>query len=169
MDDEHDDRIMEYPAWREAISRIIKDKRTAPGTVFSKRELCQLFMIRYQEPDEPMTRRESDKLELQFLNQFLAFRDGLLEEHQIAITSTKGETYTIVLPREQSLWAEREAHRDMRKMARKLHKRLTNVDYLQLTAEDRKNNADALARLGMLTGMVKQITEFKLSPPDDSA
>jgi hypothetical protein len=168
MDDEHD--IMQYPAWREAIARLVKDKRLQPGTLFTHRELYDMFMVKYPERDVPITPGELAKLELQYLSQLKGFESALLEEHQIALASVKGEGYRIVLPREQTPWAERQGISEVRKAIRKLGTRLTNVDFLQLGPEDRKANADALARLGMMSGMVKQVSEFKLvASSDDSA
>jgi len=106
------------------------------------------------------------KLELQYLSQLNGFQTALLEEHQVALANVKGEGYRIVAPHEQTPWAERQGIADVRKAIRKLATRLTNVDFAQLGTEDRKANADALARLGMMGGMVKQIVEFKLTPTD---
>jgi hypothetical protein len=165
MDDERDDdQLMEYPAWREAINRLVKAKRLTPGTLFTHRELYEMFMVKYPEREIPIKPTELAKLELQYLAQLKGFETTLLEEHQVALANVKGEGYRIVPPQEQTPWAERQGINEVRKAIRKLANRLTNVDFVQLGTEARKANADALARLGMMGGMIKQVTEFKLSP-----
>lgn len=170
MDDERDDdnEPLEYPPWREAIKRLFKAKRLTPGTVFTHRELYDMFMIKYPERDVPISPAELAKVELQYLSQLKGFETALLEEHQVALANVKGEGYRIVPPHEQTPWAERQGIAEVRKAIRKLTHRLTNVDFTQLGTEDRKANADALARLGMMGGMVKQIVEFKLPPTSDT-
>jgi hypothetical protein len=164
--DHDDDTVMQYPAWREAITRLSKSNRLAPGILFTHRELYEMFIVKYPERDIPITPAELAKLELQYLNQLQGFQTALLQEHQVALANVKGEGYRIVKPSEQTPWAERQGVNEIRKAIRKLAERLTNVDFLALGAEDRKVNADALARLGMLGGMLKQATEFKLFPAD---
>ena len=168
MDDEQDDDdgVMQYPAWRQAIKQLVNDKRLTPGALFTHRELHDLFIFKYPERDVAITPADLAKLELQYLSQLNGFQTALLEEHQVALANVKGEGYRIVAPHEQTPWAERQGIADVRKAIRKLATRLTNVDFAQLGTEDRKANADALARLGMMGGMVKQIVEFKLTPTD---
>jgi hypothetical protein len=164
MDDEDDHLTQQYPAWREAISRLVRDKRLMPDTLFEFAELYELFLIKRPLPSTPLA--EAEKLKLQFLAQFVDFEEALLTEHQVALANVRGVGYRIVPPAEQTTWAERHGIAEVRKAVRKLSDRLTNVDFIALGAEDRKANADALARLGMLGGMLKQATEFKLFPTD---
>lgn len=162
-DDEH--LTQQYPAWRAAVSRVVRECRLKPGTLFEFAELYDLFLIK--RPLPTTTLAEAEKLKLQFLGQFVEFEDALLTEHQVALANVRGVGYRIVPPAEQTAWAERQGIAEVRKAVRKLSDRLTNVDFVALGAEERKANADALARLGMLGGMLKQATEFKLFPKKD--
>jgi len=164
MDDEHE-HIMEYPAWREAISRLVRERRLEPEIVFDYAELYELFMIERPLPETPLGKAE--KLKLQFLAQFKEFQAALLTEYQVALGNVRGIGYRIVPPADQTSWAEENGVGDMRKAIRKLSTRLTNVSLADLTIQDRRANADALARLGMLGGMLKQVREFKVIPPAD--
>jgi hypothetical protein len=163
MDDEHE-HVQQYPAWRDAITRLLRDKRLSPDTLFEFSELYELFQIKQPLPSTPLG--EAEKLKLQFLAQFVEFEEALLVEHQVALANVRGVGYRIVAPHEQTAWAERHGISEVRKAVRKLSNRLMNVDFVALGAEDRKSNADALARLGMLGGMLKQVTQFKLFPTD---
>jgi hypothetical protein len=163
MDDERDDHLtQQYPAWREAVTRLVRDHRLKPDTLFEFAELYELFLIKRPLPTTPLA--EAEKAKLQFLAQFVEFEEALLTEHQVALANVRGVGYRIVPPAEQTAWAERHGISEVRKAVRKLSERLTNVDYTAIGADERKANADALARLGMLGGMLKQATEFKLFP-----
>lgn len=160
--------LQQYPAWREAIKAFMQ-ARFAPGDTIDFGWLYDNFLI--TRPVGTTTLAEAQRAELQFLSQFKAFEDALLTEHQIALSNVRGVGYRIVPPAEQTTWAEGQGVQDVKKAIRKLGDRLTNVDLVQLTAEGRKENADALARLAMLSGMVKRTVEkssaFQIAKDDE--
>ena len=86
-------------------------------------------------------------------------RTHLLVEEQIALATIRGYGYRVVPPAEQTRWAETEGIEEVKAAARKMGVRLANVDLTELTDERRKENADALTRLSMLRGMVRQIAK----------
>jgi hypothetical protein len=150
--------LQQYPAWREAIKAFMQE-RFAAGDTVTFDWLYEHFLI--QRPAGSTLLADAQKAELQFLSQFKNFEDALLTEHQIALTNVRGVGYRIVPAAEQTRWAEEEGVGQVKKAIRKLGDRLTNVDLVQITNEQRKENADALARLAMLSGMVKSAVERK--------
>jgi hypothetical protein len=148
--------LQQYPAWREAIKAFM-DERFAPGDTVSFDWLYEHFLI--ARPAGTTALADAQKAELQFLAQYKAFEDALLTEHQIALSNVRGVGYRIVPSAEQTRWAEDSGVTDVKKAIRKLGDRLTNVDLAQLTQDQRRENADALARLAMLSGMVKKTVE----------
>lgn len=148
--------LQQYPAWREAIKSFIGE-RFAQGDTVSFEWLYEHFLI--VRPDGTTPLADAQKAELQFLSQFKAFEDALLTEHQIALSNVRGVGYRIVPAAEQTRWAEESGVSEVKKAIRKLGDRLTNVDLAQLTQDQRRENADALARLAMLSGMVKRTVE----------
>lgn len=150
--------LQQYPAWREAIKAFMEGK-FAPGDTITFDWLYEKFLI--QRPIGTSLLADAQKAELQFLSQFKSFEDALLTEHQIALTNVRGVGYRVVPPGEQTGWAEGQGVGEVKKAVRKLADRLTNIDLTQLTTEQRRENADALARLAMLSGMVKATVEHQ--------
>ena len=108
-------------------------------------------------PKPDMLNSDAEKLKLQFLSAFEMLREYLHVEKQIALATIRGYGYRVIPPADQTKWAENEGMDDIKAAARKLGVRLANVDLTELKDEQRKENADALARLSMLRGMVRQI------------
>lgn len=150
--------LQQYPAWREAIKAFM-DAKFASGDTMTFDWLYEHFLIK--RPLGTTLLADAQKAELQFLGQFKQFEDALLTEHQIALTNVRGVGYRIVPPGEQTGWAEGQGVGEIKKAVRKLADRLTNIDLAQLTVDQRKENADALARLAMLSGMVKATVEHR--------
>lgn len=153
MDESEDDTFL-FPAWKEGIKRF-RDAGFAAGDTVEHGWFFEAFGLQMPAPDTPC--REAEKTRLQFLAAFETMRQVLLEEYQVALASVRSIGYRIVPPAEQTKWAESEGIEDVKHAMRKMASRLTNVDMTAISAERRKDNADALARLSMLSGMVKQI------------
>jgi hypothetical protein len=95
---------------------------------------------------------------------------ALLSDHQVALSNVKGVGYQIVRPPEQTAWAEDQGDAELKKALRKRRDRLVNVNMTSLTQDERRQNADALARLGALAGMAQRTFERKsalnIAPPE---
>jgi len=97
----------------------------------------------------------AERLQLQFLNQFKLFQGALLKNHQIDLTSERGKGYLILAPKDQTKVAFEDGLAEIKKDLRRMVNRLANVDYAQLTAEQRKENADHLAKVAAMSGMIR--------------
>lgn len=148
-----DHLLQQYPPWREAINVFLKEEHK-PGDTLDFKWLYDNFALERPQKDTPF--HQVQKTELQFLAQFKSFEEALLTEYQIALANVRGVGYKIVPPGEQTDWAERTGVGEVKKALRKQRDRLTNIDLPQLTPEQRKANADALARLAMMASMVKR-------------
>lgn len=147
-----------YPAWRQAVQDFVVDGFKGGDTVDFD-WLYQHFHIQRPLPQTPL--EQAQRAELQFLAAFDAFKECLLTDYQIALASVRGVGYKIVPPREQTEWAEKDGYSEIRKVYRKLGNRLSNVALDQLTVDERRKNADALARHAMLRAMVRKISRGK--------
>lgn len=150
--------IQQYPAWREAIKAFMQE-RFAPGDTLTFDWLYKNFLIDRPSPTSSLA--DAQKAELAFLSQFKQFEETLLTEHRIALTNVRGVGHRVVPAAEQTQWAESQGLAEIRKAVRKLSDRLTNVDLVQLTASQRKENADALARMAMMAGMIKSAVQHQ--------
>lgn len=152
--DETEDETFLYPAWKEGLKRF-REAGFAAGDTIEHAWFFEAFGLQMPAPETPC--KEAEKTRLQFLSAFETMRQVLLEEHQVALANVRSRGYRVVPPSEQTKWAENEGILDVKHAMRKMASRLTNVDMTAISAESRKDNADALARLSMLSGMVKQI------------
>lgn len=149
-----EDEIALYPAWREGLRRFVAEN-FKPGQTIDYEWFYAAFGITMPGPDT--TYKDAERAKLQFLGAFETMREHLLTENQIALANVRGLGYRIVAAGDQTKWAEHEGIDDVKSAVRKMGLRMTNVDMTHLSADKRRENADALARLSMLSGMVKQI------------
>jgi hypothetical protein len=143
-----------FPAWREGLRRFMSAGFNA-GDSIEHQWFYDAFGIDMPTPETPC--KDAEKAKLQWLGAFETLREHLLTEHQIALASVRGYGYRVVPPGDQTKWAEGEGMDDIKSAARKMGMRLTNVNLSVLDADRRRENADALARLSMLSGMVKRL------------
>ena len=142
-----------------------RDAGYKPGDILPHTWLYEQFECSGLSDPSKITAEQYMKLRLKLLSQFEAFREALLEQDQIDLQSVPGVGYEIVPPADQSGRAVRDTLRDIEKAVRKGGLRGTNVNTALLTAEQRREHADNLVRLGLLRRMVKPPQE--LPPPDE--
>ena len=145
-----------HPAWRQAIKDFVSAE-FKPGHVLDYDWLYAHFKI--PQPSGSSSLNDAEQAQLRFLSAFKNFEETLLTDHQTALQNVRGIGYRIVPPKDQTEWAEKDGFSEIRKAYRKLGDRLSNVAIDQLSAEDRKKNADALARYAMLKAMVKRVAK----------
>ena len=143
-----------HPAWRQAVREFIAADHK-PGDRLERVYFYGLLRVAMPAPDTPMAAAE--KARLAFLQQFTAFRDELLTEHQIDLEAVPGFGYRVVPPAEQTALAERQGRDEVRRALRKSIIRLANVDLAALDHNQRRDNADAMARMSQLRGLVRTI------------
>lgn len=163
MQDELDDNLQLYPSWRQALVRF-RDAGFKPGDILPHAWLYEQFECEALN-DPRISWEQARKLQLKLLSQFQPFREALLDQDQIDLQSVAGVGYELVPPPDQSRRAVKDTVNDIEKVMRKGIARATNVNTAMLTAEQRRDHADNLARLGMLRQMLKRPRE--LPPPDD--
>lgn len=164
MTDELDDPNVElYPSWRQALVNF-REAGYAFGDILPKSWLYEQFECAGLN-DPKITWEQAQKLQLRLLSQFTPFREALLDQDQIDLQSVPGVGYELVPPADQSRRAVKDTLHDVQKAVRKGVARATNVNTALLTAEQRREHADNLARLGMLRRMLKPPRE--LPPPDE--
>lgn len=148
-----------YPAWREGLRRFLAEGFER-GTKIEHSWFYDAFSIDMPSPTTPL--KEAEKLKLQFLSAFEEMRSALLTEHQVALASIHGFGYRVVPPEEQTTWAEREGVEQVKRSLQKMGDRMINVDLAALSGDLRKQNADALARFAMLSGMVRDVDKGRV-------
>ena len=148
---DNEDAVQLYPPWRQALARFHQEQ-FGPGHVLLHEWLYETFGIEKPQPQTPLVVAERAKLA--FLGQFKEFERVLLTEHNIALRNIVGRGYEVVPAAEQSRWCYREGHRDIVKAIAKMGTRLIHTDLVQLTAEQRREHSDYLAKFSRLQDML---------------
>lgn len=144
------DRTRLYPAWRQAEADLIAQGMTF-GSIVTTEWLEAAFGLR-----EARTISEYQKNELVFLRQVTALRESLLETRKMMLVSEPGVGYRVVLPEEQTRMAMHVRTREIKNAMAKLLREVSNVDLSKLSDAQRKDNADALAKLGALRSTMRK-------------
>lgn len=143
-----------YPLWKEAVSEFIREGLDAPGTILSEDWKMMHFGLAL-----PTSAKYEDvqKFQLKMLSAFESFRETLLQTHQVHLKSIGGGAHIVLAPHEQTSNAWNTGITDIARTMRQMRTRLTHVQIESLTNTERKENTDALVRMSMMAGMVKQV------------
>lgn len=140
-------RATVYPDYEQAVLDLLKEGAT-PGKLITHAWLNQHLRLDVRAPD----------YEWKKLQGTVSFRQKLLVDHKIHLSSVRGKGYVLVAPENQTNVAVNEASTIIGKTIKTTVTRLTNVALEQLSDAKKKENTDALARMAALGGMtIKQI------------
>lgn len=158
-----EDTLDLYPAWREALHQWPQS-----GHSWGDQIPHEWFYTAFGLPvvQDTMTIKQAEAIRLKFLSQFESFRKALLEDHRMDLVSVRGYGYEIVTPAEASRRAYEEEMHEVRKAMRNLARRLRFVPLNQMTDEQRRENADLMARAANLQRMFKPIALTSLDTDD---
>jgi len=138
------------PAWKHALA-VLLERGIEDGQVIEKAQLVELFGLK-----APVTARDQERFQLDFMQQFAELRAELLEEHRLALRTMHGESsYMVVPPNQQTDLAMDEGLKEMKRAARRMVRTLAFIRHELLTDDERKKNADAQAKAAMLAGMIR--------------
>lgn len=151
------DELNLYPPWRQAVENF----RAAGFTYGDFVSLVWLYEnLGIQMPRDGTPHAEAKRLELRFLGQFSTFRRQILEEMQMDLEAgAKGEDgrgYLVISPQDQTRLAMQDGRRDITRSLRRMHRRVANVNTSNLTADQRRENADAMARIASLAAIARR-------------
>lgn len=99
------------------------------------------------------------KAQFAYMAQLKAFEVELLHEKKMALRSVRGVGYEVVLPGDQTTWAMDKAENDIRQALRKASQRVFHVNLSALTADQRRENSDAQAKLSFFGKGVRSLGE----------
>jgi len=139
-----------YPAWRQAEADLIAQGLTH-GSIVPREWLEAAFGLK-----PARTISEHEKNELVFLRQITALRDALLEGRKMMLVTEPGVGYRVALPEEQTKMSMHLRTKEVKAAMAKMLREVTHVDQSRLTDDQRKENSDALAKLGALRSVVRK-------------
>ena len=156
--------VQPYPPWRAAVEAFLS-AGFQPGDVIEHEWFWKAFGLKRPPDDTPLgvAQREMWK----FLKQFEPFCTALLCEHKILLVNERSVGYRFVPAGEQTQEAYEEGVREVRKAIRKMGLRITHIDLTALTDQQRRQNAEALAKLSMLETMRRKVRRLPGPDTDD--
>lgn len=144
-----------FPRWRQAVRDLLNEFKAGDLVPLSWME--ERFGMPTLRESQKMTAEQFKERQFAWLANVEAFKHELLTDHQVFLQSVRGEGYRWCHPGEQTQAAQVEFERDMRKAFKTTALRLKNVRIGELTADQRQENVDAIAKLSAMRGTVKRI------------
>ncbi len=144
--------INKYPGWKNAVKHFLQGG-FAENDLITDEWLFEKFML--TKPASTMLAEEADRIRLRFLFEFKQFENHLLTKEQIALRRERSIGWRIIPNREQTDWAWKTGVEELRKATKRMSLRVENVDILKLTQQERIENANARARVGILKSMLR--------------
>lgn len=140
-----------FPAWRQAEADLLA-QGTTYGSIVSEEWLAQAFGLK-----PATTIQQAERNQLVMLRQFTALRESLLQNHKMMLRSVRGVGYTVVPSHLQTRVAQQDRAKEVKSALRKMAAELSHVNQAALDESQRKENADALAKLGGMTVMFRKM------------
>jgi hypothetical protein len=153
------EEVRQYPEWKEAVKTFFSEKLNEPGSVISEEWKIQHFGLK--RPDKG-TMEDFQKFQLKLMTAFENFRKALLEDHQIHLKPIGKGAHVVLDPKEQTEEAYKQGTTDIARALSKMSTALINVDHAKLTTDERRVNADRLARAGMMIQSFKSTKRMRL-------
>jgi hypothetical protein len=143
-----------YPAWRQ-LERDLLDAGLPDGSTIAMDYLRQRLGLR-----DPHELHGDDVLreQAQFNFAMGALMASLLEGHRIKLRLVEGVGYMVVPPEDQTRLTLKDRGSEVASALSKAFREVTHVRTEALTEDQRRENADAIAKIGALRAMAaKQI------------
>lgn len=148
------------PAWRNAERAIVEEGQYAFGDMIPFESLYCLLDL-----PKPPSNARADVMEqwrLRVLQEVTALKREMLTQHNMMLDTEHGVGLRIVMPCEQTAVSESIFRREMTRAMRNHRDRIDNVEQTLLTAEQRRENADARARLAARTDALRNIEHSRI-------
>ena len=115
---------------------------------------------------EPRTTAEAYKeWALKRMTQLEALKEWLLKEHSMCLASIHGRGFRVIHPHDQTDYAQADGLRNIRRELGKMAERLYYVNRSQLTHEQARANADAMARAAFIRQSLGKAQRMRFDPP----
>jgi hypothetical protein len=150
------------PAWRNAAALIESGKWTF-GDAISRAELIAAMGL--TEPFGRLTSEQFNEWRLTLLSNVANLRDYLLSELSMDLATVAGDGFRIVHSHEQTRLAFDDGMREISRGLRKMRKRLHYVDHSRLTAEQSRENTDAITREAAIRSSLRKVVRELPAPP----
>lgn len=138
------------PPWRQAEKDLINNGLTY-GSLIEQEWLDTAFGIK---PAQTIAQHQRN--ELLRLRQMQDLQTALLENHKMMLAPVRGIGFSVVPPDKQTAVSLNKRGKEVRAALCKMARELSNVNSQLLTDDQRKENTDALAKLGQLRSITRK-------------
>lgn len=141
---------IKHPAWKQAVDDFLA-LGAEPGHVLTKEWLSEALRL-----EQPKTIEEKVSFDLDYLSGVDSFRRELLEKHCICLKTNRGEGLQMLTAQEQVEFSLEERDRLIGKALKFGARTLLYLRSNELSADQRTNHADQLARHAQLASVIKR-------------
>lgn len=145
-----------FPAWKEAVKTLIEGGLTYGSTV-TKDQIIDLCGM-----EKPKTIEQKDAFDLRLMGVICNIKDALLTDHKMLLSTNYDGSYRVIAPKDQTAHTIENFTRTVSKEFQRAALSIQYVNHALLDETQRKQNADAQAKLSMLAGM-QRIARGELS------
>lgn len=146
-----------YPPWKQAVKRLLDDGLDF-GSVVTRLDIAKLCDIA-----PPRNIDDVRRYDLELLRSIYEIRDTLLTAHCMLLVANGEGGFVVIRPEDQTSHAIRTG---TRAIGREIKRMAENVNFVRtdlLDNEQRAQNADAIAKVTSLAGMVSKHEILKIN------
>jgi hypothetical protein len=137
-----------FPAWKQAVRTLLGEGLTY-GSVVSRKRISELCEIR-----PPQNIDDVRRYDLELLTAITEIKDSLLTAHCMLLVADHKGSFIVIAPESQTSYAVNSGVKAIGKEMRKMAMAVSFTRTELLTNDERAKNADAQAKISMLSGMM---------------
>ena len=138
-----------FPAWKQAVRTLLGEGLTY-GSVVSRKRIAELCEVRPPQSIEDVRRHD-----LELLTAITEIKDSLLTAHCMLLVADHKGSFIVIAPESQTSYAVNSGVKAIGKEMRKMAMAVSFTKTELLTNDERAKNADAQAKISMLSGMMR--------------
>lgn len=137
-----------FPAWKQAV-KLLLERGITFGQTITRDEIVQMCEIK-----RPADIGDVRRFDLELLQCTHNIKDALLTSHCMLLVSDNAGGYLVIHPRDQTRYAIEAGTKAIKREMSRMARGVSFVRADMLTAEQRRTNVDAQAKISHLAGMV---------------
>lgn len=152
------EQLSKYPAWKEALERFrsaLEADEFTYGSIVTHEWLFDALGL--QMPDDKTPWAKAKKTQLEFVAQFIRFREAVQLEDLLYLETERSLGYKICAPSEQTQKAMERCSIEMSKALKAAARTVGNIRTQELSDQQKRENMDARAKISSIAGLSKRI------------
>jgi len=129
------------------------------GEIITHQYLKKVFFLADPDFEEFETQEEFveaiNLVQFEYMSLVDKLRWDMLKKYKLYLRNIRGDGYTFLLPEEQTDFAQKQTMESVKKEMKRGILILKNIKFNSLSQEDKRKNADELAKFGQLQQLLK--------------